>query len=133
METAVPEGVGRSGLVSDRASLEDALAAAGLTVEPVDAVEQPFLQPESGIVLGLSGGDLRQPAQIQVFEYEDTESAADDAAQVGPDGNPSTMMISWMATPHFYQAGQLIVLYVGDDQVVVDLLTDLLGPPFAGG
>lgn len=76
---------------------------------------------------------MGQPAEIQVFEYGDSESAAADAAEIGPDGNPSTTMISWLATPHFYRSDHLIVLYVGDDQAVVDLLSTLLGPPFAGG
>jgi hypothetical protein len=119
--------------VIDRAGLIDALEACGFSVDTVDNVDQPFLQPESGTVLQLSGEGVAQPAELQVFEYRDAERAAADAAQIGPDGNPSTMMISWLATPHFYQAGQLIVLYVGDDQTVVDLLIGLLGPPFAGG
>lgn len=132
-KTATPEGAGHSDPLTDYASLVDALRASGLTVDIVDTVEQPFLQPESGTVLGLSGGELGQPAEIQVFEYRDAESAAADATQIGPDGNPPTMMISWLATPHFFQAERLIVLYVGDYQQVVDLLTELLGPQFAGG
>lgn len=130
---AAPECVTHEGSVIDRAGLINALPACALTVESVGSVEQPFLQPESGMVLQLSGGDLVQPAEIQVFEYGDAERATDDAAQIGPAGHPPTMMISWLATPHFYQAGRLIVLYVGDDQAVVDLLTTLLGAPFAGG
>ena len=39
----------------------------------------------------------------------------------------------WMATPHFFKSGKLIVLYLGDDVAVMTLLTGLLGPQFAGG
>jgi hypothetical protein len=41
-------------------------------------------------------------------------------------------MMSWMATPHFYKTGRILVLYVGDDQKVIDVLTGALGPQFAG-
>ena len=132
-ETANPESVTQSGPVDDRASLVNALRTAGLSVETVDTVEQPFLQTNSGTVVRVSGEEVTQPAELQVFEYQDAEGAAIDAAQIGPDGQPPTMMINWLATPHFYQAERLIVLYVGDDPMVVDLLTALLGPPFAGG
>jgi hypothetical protein len=75
------------------------------------------------------------PAMIDATPTDRRQTAMTvaDAAQIGPDGHPPTMMISWLATPHFYQAERLIVLYVGDDPMVVDLLTALLGPPFAGG
>ena len=61
------------------------------------------------------------------------QAAEADAAQIGPDGNPRTTMVTWIAPPHFFRADRLIVLYIGDDPTVVDLLTALLGPPFAGG
>ena len=43
-----------------------------------------------------------------------------------------TTMISWIAPPHFYQVGRLIVFYIGSDQPTLDLLTAVLGPQFAG-
>jgi len=132
-ETATPDTLDQGETIIDRASLVNALRTAGFTIETVDTVEQPFLRPESGTVVLVSGGGVTQPAELQVFEYQDAEGAAVDAAQIGPDGHPPTMTISWLATPHFYQAERLIVLYVGDDPMVVDLLTALLGPPFAGG
>ncbi len=120
------------GPVIDHAGLVDSLRACGLTVELGGAVEQPFLSAETGTLLRLRGGNLTQPAEVQVFAYGDAESAAADASQIGPDGNPPTMMIHWIAPPHFFRTERVIVLYIGEDQVVVDLLTALLGPPFAG-
>ena len=35
--------------------------------------------------------------------------------------------------PHFYKAGKLIVLYVGCDSDVINLLQETMGPRFAGG
>jgi hypothetical protein len=42
-------------------------------------------------------------------------------------------MVSWMDTPHFYKTGKIIVLYVGSDTTVLELLEGVLGPQFAGG
>ena len=42
-------------------------------------------------------------------------------------------VVEWVATPHFYSAGTLLVLYVGDERRTLDALQRLLGPPFAGG
>lgn len=109
-----------------------ALEACGLTVELVGPIEQPFLRAGNAIQIRVRGGGLAQPADIQVFSYADPAMAAADAAQIGPDGNPRTMIIEWIAPPHFFRAERLIVLYVGYDQAVIDLLTALLGPPFAG-
>jgi hypothetical protein len=127
-----PAPVIRDGSVVDAASLTAALLACGLAIDSLGSVEQPFLKPGSGTVLRLGGGNLAQPADVQVFEYQSAERAAADAAQIGPDGNPPTMMIDWIAPPHFFRAGRVIVLYIGEDQSVVDLLTALLGSPFAG-
>lgn len=134
--TATPEAgtpvSGSGGFVVDASDLVDALEACGVSIETVGNVEQPFLRPESGTVLRISGGTLAQPADVQIFEYRDAASVAADAAQVGPDGNPTTMQILWIAPPHFFKAERLIILYLGEDPAVVDLLTALLGPSFAG-
>lgn len=133
---ATPQGgtpvSGSGGSVVDAESLVNALEACGVSVEATESVEQPFLQPESEMAYQISGGNLAQPADVQVFEYRDSASATADAAQIGPDGNPTTMQILWIAPPHFFQAERLIVLYLGEDPAAVDLLTALLGPPFAG-
>lgn len=118
--------------ISDTADLVETLEGCGLNVEPSPGVEQPFLEPESGSVLHLSGGGLLRPADLQVFEYKDAASADMDAEQIGPDGQPPTMMISWIEPPHFFRGERLIVLYLGEDQAVIDVLTTLMGPPFAG-
>ncbi len=109
----------------------DHLRARGYTVEPIGDVEQPFLRAR-GTTLRISGGDLQQPAEVQSYDYNDTEAAAADAAQIGPDGNPRTAMITWVAPPHFFLKERAFVLYVGSDPAVLRLLADTLGPRFAG-
>ena len=119
--------VSHGGPVSDYVSLVEALRAAGATVEPAGEVSQPFPSVE-GQVIGVDGHD------VQVFEYADEAAADDDAALISPDGGSvSTSLITWIATPHFFRKGRLLVLYVGDDGDLVAALERALGPQFAGG
>ena len=41
-------------------------------------------------------------------------------------------MVTWVAPPHFYRQGRVIVLYVGSNPNILSLLTAVLGPQFAG-
>jgi len=127
-----PHAASRSGSVTDLATLVDALRACGVTVEVLGSIEQPFLRPETGIRLRLAGGSMAQPVDVQVFEYRDATQATADASTLSPDGSPPTMIIDWIAPPHFFQAGRVIVLYLGDDRIALDLLTALLGEQVAG-
>jgi hypothetical protein len=81
----------------------------------------------------LSGGTLAAPADVQLFEYGTAEAAATDAHQIRADGsgNP-TMIIDWIAPPHFFVKGRVLAIYLGNDRAVVNLLGSLLGPQFAG-
>ena len=76
-------------------------------------------------------------SNFQVWEYEDAAAADTEAAFISPDGssiNNNGKICSWAraAPPHFYKASNLIVLYVGDNQAVIDALETILGPQFAG-
>lgn len=44
-----------------------------------------------------------------------------------------TSMVTWIDTPHFYEAGRIIVLYLGNDQTILGLLNKVIGAQFAGG
>lgn len=131
--TAEPDGTPRShgGLVTDQVSLIDHLRAKGLTVEITGDVQQPFFSAQ-GALLRISGGELTQPADVQVFDYDTAEAATADVEQIGPDGRPRTMMISWVAPPHFFHRERVVVLYTGSDPALLRLLTEALGLQFAG-
>jgi hypothetical protein len=112
--------------VEDRASLIAALKAAGATVEEGDPISQPFFTVE-GKVIKVNGAD------VQVFEYENTEAMELESSQIAPDGSSNaTTMITWVDDPHFYKAGGIIALYVGSDDAVLSLLESVLGPQYAG-
>ncbi len=112
--------------IEDQASLIEALRVSGATIELGEPVDQIFFTVR-GQIIRVNGAD------VQVFEYESAEAMQADAAQVAPDGGSiGTSMITWISTPHFYQAGRILVLYVGDDPAIIELLEGALGPQFAG-
>ena len=114
------------GPVRDYVSLIDNLRAAGATVEPAGEVSQPFFSVP-GYVIAVNG------EQVQVFEYQDEAAADAEAATVSPDGSTvGRTAVSWVAPPHFFKNGRVIVLYVGSNPATLDLLQRALGPQFAG-
>ena len=73
------------GPLRDHASMIDHLRARGLTVEPIGEVQQPFLRAK-GTTLRISGGEIKEPAEVQSYDYNDTDfgngaaAAEEDAA-----------------------------------------------------
>ena len=111
----------------DLDSLVDRLQAAGTIVELTGTVAQPFFSPQ-GQVITISGQD------VQVFEYASKLEAKAESDLVASDGSSvGTSIMTWIATPHFYNSGKLIVLYVGDQRDTIDDLVAVLGTEFAGG
>jgi hypothetical protein len=124
-----PDGRPVMGLVSTAEELFAALRDRSYTVEQAGAVRQPFLQV-NGTTYRISDASLAQPAEVQVYGYEDVASAAEDAAGIGPDGQPAGATVKWAASPYLYRSGRVLAIYVGNDQAVVGLLNELLGPAF---
>lgn len=110
-------------------SIEDfssSLREAGARVQIGEEVNQPFIEI-AGILLRVNDQD------VQVFEYSSEEEADRLASQVSADGSSvGTTMVMWVEPPHYFQDGRLIVLYVGEDEGVLNLLVEVLGPQFAG-
>ena len=70
---------------------------------------------------------------IQVFIYDTKEAADDDLSCLSNNGsvytkNDGDMTIStsvdWVSTPHFFQEDHVIILYVGNDQDILEQLTN---------
>jgi hypothetical protein len=137
--SAAPGGVvSHGGRVRDHVSFVDNLRAHGVTVDIAGTVSQPFLRP-TGTRLRLSGDGLTEAATVESYNYDTTDlgtdalqTATEDAGRIRPDGTPKTGTVSWPGPVHFFRAERVLVLYVGGDAGVVTLLTDLLGPQFAG-
>jgi len=119
-----------SGKGGDYASLIDNLRKAGAVVEPKGEVAPDFLSAKRRVI---SVND----SNVQVWEYDDAAAADAEAALISLDGfsvhtATKTTDVGWIAPPHFYKAGKLIVLYVGESEAVTVVLERVLGPQFAG-
>lgn len=129
---ATPKGtpadeVTHGGPIEDYISMVDALRATGASVKPVEGLQQPFFEPQAQVV-EVNG------ERVQIFEFADEEAAQAAAGTVSESGSSiGPTMLTWQDTPHFYRVDRLILLYVGSDRRVLDLLQQALGVPFAGG
>jgi hypothetical protein len=124
-----PSGPVLSSTVQDYDDFVDDLRAAGATVEH-ETLPQVIVQDffsVTGQVFKVNG------EEVQLFEYDNQSKAEEEAALVSPDGSSiGTSMPFWVAPPHFYKAGRIIVLYVGENEAVIEALEKVLGPQFAG-
>jgi ketosteroid isomerase-like protein len=119
---------GRSAATSELTArtLASKLRAGGLVVKERPPVEQPFFEPHAQVLV--IGDD-----ELQVFEFPTATAAQEAAASVEPDGATiGTSSMHWMAPPHFYRHGRLVVLHLGSSPAVADALGKALGAPFAG-
>ncbi len=102
------------------------LRVSGEKVGRAGRVSQPFFSVKGQ---GITIGD----EQVQVFEYASGKAAEREAKTVSAAGSSAgTSMPLWVAPPHFYKSGRLIVLYVGEQSAVIKALESILGPQFAG-
>ena len=137
--SSLPGTRSHGGPIVDHVSFIDKLRGKRCIVDfPGVARQQPFLRGDA-IGLRVSGCTLAQPAELQSFWYhtdslhtDGLRAAEEDARGINPDGQPSAMAITWPAPPHFFRKERAFVLYLGDDQAMIALLTELLGPQFAG-
>ena len=113
--------------VLDRSVLVQSLRTQGANVEITSSVSQPFLSVD-GQILRVNGED------VQTFEYASEVDAQADAARVAPDGfTIGNTIVSWVGTPHFFLAGRILAVYVGDNQAALGPLQAVMGAQFAGG
>ena len=79
---------------------------------------------------------------IEVYEYANAEAIESEASCVSPDGSSivrkeegdivGVCNVGWIAPQHFYKAGRIIVIYIGEDDSIISLLENALGKQFAG-
>lgn len=113
--------------IDDADDLVGALRQAWAEVESAGTISQPFFSVGAEILL-VDG------SEVQVFEFPDAQARMEQAELVAADGGSiGTTMATWISTPHFFEAGRLIVLYVGEDEELLQLLESHLGSQFAGG
>lgn len=70
-----------------------------------------------------------------MYLFEGVQAALTAADQIDPD-DPSQVgnaIVAWAGNPRFWHRGPIVVLHLGDDRETEDLLTEVLGAPFARG
>jgi hypothetical protein len=112
--------------VQDLNSLLAALQSSGMTVESAGTVSQPYFSVPGQSVM-VNG------QEVQVYPFDTPQAMETAAAGVSPDASSiGSTAPTWTSDPHFYKVGNMIILYVGQDQKIIDILSNVLGPQFAG-
>ncbi len=123
--------------ITNYASMVYRLRQVGATVEPTgDApfpwigFEEPFFSVQ-GKRIAVNGEN------VTVLEYDRKATMETEAETINPDGYSflklyTGISVGWIAPPHWYKAGRIIVMYIGKNQSVIDVLEIVLGPQFAG-
>ncbi len=115
----------------------DSLRKAGATVEVIGDSRRP--EP----TFSVTGKDITiNTEHAEVFEFSNEATAETEANFVSPDGwkvtrrladNRTTILdFNWIAPPHWYKSGRIILIYAGENQSIMSLLESLLGKQFAG-
>jgi len=116
------------GTVTDYTSLIDAIQSRGVLVQYVDEIaaeSSSFSVPIK--VISVGGAD------VQVYEFQSESDTQESSLMISEDGTEiGTSIIRWMDAPHFYTKGNIIVLYVGQNPEIMNLLESFLGKQFAG-
>ena len=101
--------------------LLNALQSAGATVTEEGELDDSFFSVAARLIR-VNGAD------VQVFEFADEQTQSQASATISQAGYAiGTSQIEWIDRPNFWAQGRLIVLYVGQDEAIISLLTDLLG------
>lgn len=88
-------------------------------------IVKPYLSTP-GVILRVDG------QAIQVFQYADAAALSADVAGLAPDASSiNGAPLVWLAAPHFWRKGGLLVLAVTDDMELVELIDEVMGPAFA--
>jgi hypothetical protein len=102
------------------------LTSQGVQVETAPGrITKPYLSVP-GLIVQVNG----QP--VQVFQYADAAALAADVARLAPNASSiNGVPLVWPASPHFWRKSGLLALAVTNDQALVDLISSVMGPPFA--
>ncbi len=127
--------------VMDYGRLVDGLGEAGATVEEIGDSQLPGAGEP---IFSVTGKIIRVSGEnTPILEYSNAVAAETETGFISRDGFDLTRLpdskdegfavhVDWIASPHWYQAGRIIVLYVGENQKTLDMLENLLGTQFAG-
>jgi hypothetical protein len=112
--------------IGGTAELIDNLRLAGAQVELGGKIDQPMLKKYGveGQIVQVNGVD------VQVFEFGNEFTRSILSGQISEDGSTiAGQDIPWEGQPNFWAEGRIVVLYVGTDAAMIDLLSSVMGEP----
>jgi hypothetical protein len=121
--------------VTDYTSFIEALETAGFDIRQGDRTggDGPFSLTEPGRSVYIDGVRVATYAYPSEEALDRFRSGVTDHGYGVPVGEaPGVAHVDWVDPPHFYAAGTLLVLYVGEEQHTLEALDLLIGPQFAG-
>ena len=72
--------------------------------------------------------------ELRVFEYPDGAAREHESSTIGMGGySVNGTPIEWIAPPHYWVRSRVIVLYLGDDDAAITMVTAALGEPLDVG
>ncbi len=92
------------------------------------------LDPDTMPLFSVSGLPLEVNGEtVIVYEFKTNAEAEYRTNNIEGDGyHVGKAWVSWMDTPHFYQRGRLIVLYVGNTGPILNDLKNIMGTQVNG-
>lgn len=80
---------------------------------------------------------IDEKENISVYLYENKEKMEKDSSYLSKDGfsyddGKEIKLISWSSHPHFFKKDNMIVLYVGENTEIINLLKEMMGLQFSG-
>ena len=114
--------------------LVDALRGVGLPLELANVPRRPWL---FGVSERYAVSREAPEVNVGFWEFVDDQAARNAAEMITPDGSGLTgrdggVLIEWAAPPHWFRTGAVLAVSVGSDERTLGLLTQVLGPQFAG-
>jgi len=131
-------------VLSGCTSSEDNISILGYT-DFLGMLEESGISFEEGYHIPVRTGWLSVGARqikigddiISIYEYITNQEMENDAGFVQPDGfgisRPDVgTQVSWASYPYWFKGGRIIVNYVGENEQIINFLTEIFGENFAG-
>ncbi len=72
--------------------------------------------------------------QIDIYVYKNNKAMEKDASYIESDNKynneEESVTVDWVAPPHFFKEGNIIVIYVGENIEIINSLTEIFGREF---
>lgn len=125
-KTAIQNGTITSVKIESTNDLINSLKKSNYKIDSATQEKSMFLK--GSLTAIKTGTDI-----ISVYEYKDNQQMETDSKTISSDGSRvGNAIVDWTNLPHFYKSGNILVIYVGNNNEMIEALKKLLGKQFAG-